>query len=322
MSSPSSSDLVATMQSVQTYLCRFVGPIFLFMGTVGCIVNLIIFTQKTLRRSPCSIYFIAYNIANFLYIYCVLLFLIVSLGYNIDPSIHSLVFCRLRLYSGLLFHCLSQFYLILASIDRMLVTSRNALTRRRSTHRLAYICIFIGAIFWALFHSHALIFPAITEIAPQYFICNFQQGTEESFVVYYTIMEETLLLSIMIICGLYSINNIRRVGRVRAALNEPVIVATVASDAHSPSSKDRQFVFMLIMDIIIYTLFSFVLAIFFMYQEITQNYVKSSGRIQVENNVRNLCFFCLNIPCCTSCYANLIVSKTFRNEVKKMFLWR
>jgi len=204
----------------------------------------------------------------------------------------------------------------------MLVTSRNALTRRRSTHRLAYICIFIGAIFWALFHSHALIFPTITEIAPQYFICNFQQGIEESFIVYYTILEETLLLSIMIICGLYSINNIRDLGRVRAAPNESVRGTTVANGSYSPSSKDRQLLSMLLMDIIIYTLFSFVLAIFFMYQQITQNYVKSSGRIQVENNVRNLCFFCLNIPCCTSFYANLIVSKTFRNEVKKMFLWR
>jgi hypothetical protein len=260
--------------------------------------------------------------ANFLYIYSVLLFSIMILGYNIDPSIYNLVLCRLSLYAALLFHCLSQFNLILASIDRMLVTSRNALTRRRSTHRLAYICVFTGAIFWVLFHSHALILPTITQIVPHDFVCNFQQGVETSFVVYYTIIKETLLLSLMIIFGLCSINNIRDVGRVRAALNEPVRVATVAIGSHLPSSKDRQLVFMLIMDIIIYALFSFVLAIYFMYQQITQNYVKSSDRIQVENNVRNICFFCLNIPCCTSCYANLTVSKTFRNEVKKVFLWR
>jgi hypothetical protein len=204
----------------------------------------------------------------------------------------------------------------------MLVTSRNALTRRRSTHRLAYICIFIGAIFWALFHSHALIFPTITQIVPHDFLCNFRQGIEANFVAYYTIIKETLLLSLMIIFGLYSINNIRDVGRVRAALNEPLRGTTVAIGSHLPSSKDRQLVFMLIMDIIIYALFSFVIAIDFIYQQITQNYVKSSDRIQVENNVRNICFFCLNIPCCTSCYANLIVSKTFRNEVKKVFLWR
>jgi hypothetical protein len=204
----------------------------------------------------------------------------------------------------------------------MLITSRNALTRRRSTHRLAYICISIGAIFWALFHSHVLIFATIIEIVPHYFICNFQQGIETSFIVYYTIIEETLLLSIMIICGLYSINNIRDVRRVRVTRNEPVGVSTVAIDSQTLSSKDRQLVFMLIMDIIIYALFSFVLAIYFMYQQITQNYVKSSDRIQVENNVRNLCFFSINIPCCTSFYVNLIVSKTFRNEVKKVFSWR
>jgi hypothetical protein len=204
----------------------------------------------------------------------------------------------------------------------MLVTSRNALTRHRSTHRLACISVFIGAIFWALFHSHALILPTITQIVPHDFVCNFRQGVEANFVAYYAIIKETLLLSVMIICGLYSIKNIRDVGRVRAALNEPVRVITVPIGSHLPSSKDRQLVFMLIMDIIIHALFSFVIAIDSIYQQITQNYIKSSDRIQVENNVRNLCLFCLNIPSCTSCYANLIVSTTFRNEVKKVFLLR
>lgn len=314
MSSQSSSDLAVTMKSVQTYLYRFGGPILIFFGTIGSILNLIIFTQKTLRKSPCSVYFIAYNIANFLYINSGLLFLTISLGYNIDPSIYNLVVCRFRLYASLFFHCLSQFYLILASIDRLLITSRNALTRRRSTHRLAYECILIGTIFWALFHSHALIFTNITEILPHYFLCNFQQGIQSTFVTYYTLIKETLVLALMMICGLYSISNIRNIHHIRGTIME--------GNLNSTTSKDRQLIFMLIMDIISYALFSFVLAIFLIYQQITQNYIKSFDQIQIENNIRRICLFSMAISCCSSFYANLIVSKTFRNEVKKFFLRR
>ncbi|CAF1258075.1 unnamed protein product [Adineta steineri] len=321
MSSQYSSNLVVTMQLVQTYTCQIVGSILIFIGTVGCIFNLIIFSKKTLRKNPCSIYFIAYNIVNLLYIYCNLLYTVVSLGYDIDPAIYSLVFCRLHLYASLLFHCLNQYYLILASIDRMFITSRNANRRRRSTKRLAYICIIIGTIFWALFHSHTLIFTSIIQFAPYVYVCYFQPGAETTFVAYYTIITETLVLVLMITCGLCSLNNIRKIRRIRAISNESV-KNVPKNNLRSASSKDRQFVFMLIVDIIIYTLFTFVLPIFLIYGQITQNDVKSFERTQIENIIRNLCLFSITIPSCLSCYANFAISKTFRNEIKTILLCR
>ncbi|CAF0862984.1 unnamed protein product [Adineta steineri] len=71
---------------------------------------------------------------------------------------------------------LGAFYLILASIDRVLVTSSNTRTRQRSTRRLAYICIGSGTLFWTLFHCHTLILTDIQEIAPGYSICYARAG--------------------------------------------------------------------------------------------------------------------------------------------------
>ncbi|CAF4801260.1 unnamed protein product [Rotaria sp. Silwood1] len=142
-----SSDTVATMKSAEKYLYQFVCPMLAIVGTISCIVNLIVFTQKTLRKHPCSIYFVAYNVANFMYIYSALLTVTLSVGYNINAIVDNLIICRLYLYVIILFNCLSPFYLILASVDRILVTSSNALTRRRSTRRFAYLCIIIGTLF-------------------------------------------------------------------------------------------------------------------------------------------------------------------------------
>ncbi|CAF1234373.1 unnamed protein product [Rotaria sp. Silwood1] len=318
----SASETIAAMKAAQKYLYQCGGPILMLIGTIGCMLNLIVFTQKALRKNPCSIYFIAYNVANFLYIYSSLLALTLSVGYSIDVSIYNLIICRLRLYTVSLFNTLSPFYLILASVDRIFVTSSNALTRQRSTRRFAYLCILIGTLFWALFHSHALIASNIRQLAPNAFLCYFQQGIHLVFVSYYAVIKETSTLLLMIICGLWSVKNIRNIQHVRGVTNLSTSRTTTEGSSHSASSKDRQLIFMLLLDIIICASFSFAFAIFLMYQQITQNYTKSSDQIQIENIVRNLCLFSAGIPFCTSCYANLIVSKTFRYEAKKALSWK
>jgi hypothetical protein len=247
-----------------------------------------------------------------------LLPLTLSLGYSIDTSVYNLVICRLRLYITVLCNCLSAIYLIWASIDRILITSPNARTRQRSTPRLACICIGFGALFWALFHSHALILTNIIQLGPNYFICYFQEGVYRDFVGYYSLFKEIVALSLMILCGLWSIKNIQSTNRVRLAPDVSVNRTGVESNSHSTLSKDRQLMFMLLIDTTIYGLFSFMYAIFLIYQQITQDYIKSADRIQIENIIQNLCLFSIGIPFCSSCYTNLISSKTFRKEVKKV----
>lgn len=86
-SKTSSTDLINTMTAAVTYLYQIGGPIFIVIGSIGSILNLIVFTQRTLRKNPCSTYFIAYNVANFLYMYGSLLSLTLDIGYHIDPSV-------------------------------------------------------------------------------------------------------------------------------------------------------------------------------------------------------------------------------------------
>jgi hypothetical protein len=318
----SSADVIASIKLAQLYLFQVGSVILLFIGTLSAILSMAVFSQKNLRKNPCSIYLIAYNVANLAYIYSTVLPLTLSEGFKIDYTIYHLGLCHLRFYAAILFNCLSPFYLILASIDRILVTSRNVHIRQRSTLRLAYLCLIIGTLFWAVFHCHALIFTEIIEESPTDFLCYYQPGTYLAFFSYYAIIKEITAFSLLTIFGLWSIRNVRNALRARVVINESMNGITVEGGLRSTSSKDRQLALMLLLDATIYALFSFVYASFLMYQQITQNVVKSSERTTIENFVTVLCIFMMSIPFCISLYTNLIVSKTFRSEVKKVLSCR
>jgi hypothetical protein len=317
----SSTGILDALKLANKYLYQIGGPILMVIGTASCILNLIVYTQKNLRKNPCSIYLIAYNIANLAYIYSSLLPITLTVGYNVDSTVSNLNICRLRLYTTILSNCLSAFYLVFASIDRILITSRDALTRQRSTRRMAYLSLSSGTLFWSLFHIHTIIFANITQIGSNSFLCYYQQGVYLAFVSYYSLIKQILSFSLMLICGLWSIKNIQNTTRrITVIRNTSLSRTAVTNSLHSTSTKDRQFFLMLIMDITIYALFSFLFAIYLLYEQITQYYIKSAEQIQIENNVRNICLYGVSISISVSFYTNFIVSKTFRHELKNVFL--
>ena len=314
------SDLLVSVKAAEKHLYQFGGPILMFLGVVGCILNSLVFSQKNLRKNPCSIYFLAFNTANFFYIFSSLLPLTLNSGYNSDISTQYLVLCRIRFYVTVLANALSASYLILASIDRILITSSNARTRQRSHLRYAYICLIVGISFWTVFHIHALIATNIIAVAPRTFICYFQLGVYLAFISYYALIKELSTLVLLTLCGFWSIKNIRSSARRIIPMTNTSGSRTAAtSTIRSTSSKDHQLMLMLLMDIIFYVSFSLTFACFLAYQQITQYDIKNLERVQIENSIRNFCLFGVGISFSSSCYANLLVSKTFRTELKKIF---
>jgi hypothetical protein len=317
----SEADIIASIISAQTYLYRLGGPILMVIGTVSCILNLIIFMKKNLRKNPCSIYLIAFNVTNLLLVYTSLFLSTLSYGFNTNLPSYNLGFCHFDLYIGFLLDILSPFYLILASVDRVLVTSRNARTRKRSTHRLAYICIISGTIFWSLYHIHALIFSNIIEILPNYFICYFATNTYLEYTSYYSLIVKAFLVPLcMIVLGLRTIRNVRSVGRAQVA---PALSTTRTGEGNavqSPHSKDRQLIKILTINIGVYLIFNLMLSSILLYDQITQNWVKSALQSQIDLFLLYVSLFSSYISFSIGCYTNLWVSKTFRSEIKNVLL--
>ncbi|CAF1363953.1 unnamed protein product [Adineta steineri] len=291
------------------YLYQYGGPLLMVAGSVGCILSLLVFSTKSLRKNPCSIYFIAYNIANLCQICTTFLQAILAYGYNIDISVSSISFCRFICYIGYVFDILSPFYLILASIDRMLVTSRNARTRKFSNNHLAYGSVISGTIFWMLFHIHIFIFFRIIEVIPNYYICYTNSNVYLAFANYYGLIKTIIIPILMLIFEVYTIKNIQSSHRTRAA----PLTTTVGGNTLNPSRfTDHQLMRILFINVTVYIIFNLFPVIVAIYNQINQ--------YQMNLFLTSLSHFVYYIPISIGCYTNLIVSKTFRNKTKNLLL--
>src|SRR5690349_17484154 len=66
------------------------------IGNIGLIFNCIIFYQPALRKSPCSIYFIASNVSQFFVFNIALLTRLLLFGYDIKTIYFNRWYCKIR----------------------------------------------------------------------------------------------------------------------------------------------------------------------------------------------------------------------------------
>jgi hypothetical protein len=309
------------LSSIQRNLFRFGGPILLFVGSVSSTLNMMVFTKKKLRKNPCSICFMGVNIINFLYFYLLLLLVTLSYGYNIDPSASNIVICRFRFYMGWVLACLQSSYIILASIDRTLITSRNAETRNLSSRRLITTSMIGLALFWMVIHIHALIFTELVQYGPNYFVCYFQPGTYNTVIPYVSLVTTGCLpLLLMIVFAFWTVKNVRQVRRPIHPPGPINTAVTVVGRQHTLQSKDQQLIRMLLVDIISFVICKCSFTVMQIYLQITQYNEKSAEQQTIEQIISQLTYFIYYIDSCISCYTNMFVSKTFRKELKDILL--
>ncbi|CAF0954329.1 unnamed protein product [Adineta ricciae] len=203
-------NLISTLLSVQQNLFKIGGPILIFLGVVSNLLSLTVFIQKNFRKNPCSIYFMAFNVSNLILIYGSLLPPVLEIGYNINHTAFNLGLCRLRLYVAFVFNCLCPSYLILASIDRVIMSSANANVRKYSTQRHAYILSISNAVSWSVSLIHVAIFSTIIELNSVGFLCYLQPGSYTIAVTIGSLAKEIITPTSMFILGLWTIKNVRR----------------------------------------------------------------------------------------------------------------
>ncbi|CAF3713235.1 unnamed protein product [Rotaria sordida] len=118
---------------------------------------------------------------------------------------------------------------------------------------------------------------------------------------------------VMAIFGILTIRNFRHV-RLHPTSDE--------SNTTGPlSSKDRQLTIMLLFEVLVFIIFSLIGSILFVY---TQRIPNESKTIEQQTLDFFLLDFGLNlvfVQSATSCYVNLIVSKSFRQNIQKL-IWK
>lgn len=164
----------------------------------------------------------------------------------------SLALCKIKLYFSYVGCIVPPSLVILACIDRLMLSSLRAKFRSWSRPRIAYRLIAAVSIFWVLFSSHAFFGSTIySGLAGPY--CYIQKGSYSLFITVYAICLNYLLPTIlMVVLGLLTMINVRRTqGRVRPTINGGYM-----------QRKDRYLLRMLLFQVLVNTIFILPLAAF------------------------------------------------------------
>ncbi len=122
----------------------------------------------------------------------------------------------------------------------------------------------------------------------------------------------------MIIFGLLTRKNIRQVRRIGIDVGVCVLTNEVRLMPYSQTlnAKERQMIVMLLVELLVYIIFSCINLIYLLYKQLTEYELKSIEKQMIEQFISTILFF---IPYSINFYINLLVSKAFHKEIKKIF---
>ncbi|CAF1000199.1 unnamed protein product [Rotaria sp. Silwood1] len=251
----------------------------LLFGTIGNVLNLLIFYQPKHRTNPCAVYFFYASIAGLIALYSGLLSRF-FVGFSLDASATNAIICKLRAFIVWVSTTASSWFLTYATIDRYFISCRDvqrrSLSNLRFTRRLMIITVVGGSLIFA--ETFYCYIPNLRN-SPltcygQNMICRLYN--EIASAVVFVFIPST----IMLIFGYATVQNVRKL------LYPIVSMVNSRGIAITMKKTDRQLIQMLIVQIILLTIFNIPLAIQRLYLTSTLNIQKSLLRSTIEN----LCF--------------------------------
>jgi hypothetical protein len=293
----------AILPIIQSKLILYGYPIFMILGDIGNLFIVIIFSKY--RQNTCAIYLIALAILNSIYLTFYSFNGIFPFYYG-DETIRAFVLCKLRSYLVNIFGELGNTMIVLACIDRFLLTSSRVTYRAFSTPKRAKWLILFSIIFWSLFLSFT---PVIITIV------NGQCG---NFGIYGTIYSAYSIIFIglippMILCifGYLAYRNMRQAhNRIQPVLNNQININ------NSMRRRDRELWVMVISEVLVYVVTASFYPITVIEMMISQNIIsnKSVEYLQIESFLSFIGLFFVFINRASPFYIYLIVSKPFRRN--------
>jgi hypothetical protein len=231
-------------------------------------------------------------------------------GFKINLKNSNVVLCKVYFYAAFFLSTLLPTVLILASIDRLLISSQNVDTRLYSSKRLAYFSLSINTVFWFIFYFHILIKVNIQKIRPSYFVCYYDLSQVYLyFVSYSSLIINCLFCLIMIVLCMFAFKNVQRICAVPRQQRKQIRTMT---------KKDFQLLRCLFAQDIVYIIFSISLSVSMVYQTATIYKIRTPLERAMVNFFNHFSLFLHHIPYCVSFYIFVVVSKAFRNELKRM----
>lgn len=273
---------VSTLKYFTIQYNQFVPPLIVAFGIIGNCLNLLIFSRRALRSNPCTTYFLALSIA---YVNT----LISGQFINYLRDVHGILIqtanvplCRLR---SMILHCslaLSSWLIVLAGMDRFLISSREVRRRNLSTLRNARLTVAIATLICLLSYCHSL-FLFTVDATPSGRSCYAPAGSYRIFYDFFFFATYSFTPPIlMIIVGLATFRHIIHV-RQLVAPHADLVTVSARPRVHQMRRKDRQFLTMLLLQLFFSAFLTLPVAMLKIYVTLTQDQTKSAGQLEAES---------------------------------------
>ena len=308
--SSSDSYYIDLLNTVITRIYQYGNLTIYILGTVGDLLSIYIFLTKKWRKNVCVFYFLICLLLSLIYLNSTILATSLITGWRINAVNSSIVLCKLMFYVTFVVALLLPTILILASIDRLLISSQNVDTRLYSSRRLAYLLIGISIVFWTLFNLHILVRVHIQQIGPSSVICYYDLSSAYfNFVNYSLTVFNCSFCLLMIVLSIFAFKNVRRIRSLPR--QQPRIIRTM-------TKKDFQLLRCLFVHDVVYISVSVISSVYAVYQITSRDQKRTPLQSAIANFLVNLFTFIYFTYYCCSFFIFVCVSKAFRQEVKQL----
>ncbi|CAF0855586.1 unnamed protein product [Adineta steineri] len=301
-SSSTITPAIVQLQFISQYISMTLGFILLISGTIGNSINTIVFFKLgNWKHNACSLYIFVKSLFDLFLLIIGVTNQITRLGFNIDLTAQSRVWCKLAISLINITFLNSLTCMCLQSIDAYFCSSRSPTWRQKSNVRMARYYI-VGFLFLWICHvmPYGILYNLLTKGSTS--ICT---TINPNFVRYNTYFVNLCLYAVIpiIIVTVFSFLTYRNLRTL------------TTQDRHSLSTLTRQMISLALLQVITLLVFQVPYAIVQIYSLVTMNLAKSTYR-QAQEEVVNYFFHGYvygTFACSFYCYC--IVSKRFRKEV-------
>jgi hypothetical protein len=167
MSSNNSTISAANVQSAlfSQYLSLTLGFVILIIGIIGNSLNILIFlTFGTYKSSACSQYMLAGSLFDLVFLLIGIITRILGQGFNLDFTLTSRVWCKLRPSILEMISLCSFTCLCLQSVDVFCCTSRSVAMRQRSNVKISRYLLIGLVLFWTVHELPSFIFQDLVSV--------------------------------------------------------------------------------------------------------------------------------------------------------------
>jgi hypothetical protein len=285
-------------------------------GTIGLVLNVLVFNRPALRRNPCSLYFLASTYANMFVVFIILPMRVISTIFNVDLAYLNIGLCKLEYYLFLTMRSLAIWFIVLACVDRYIHTLGNELQRRRlSSSKMATRSIVFVTILLFLAYIHVpinyLVITQTDRLNQVTSACIGPQGIYRTFAnLWHAVLYSVCPAFVMFIFGLLTLINIRRRRRQIA----PRVVDTRPMTRRS----DNELLRMLTVQVLIIMLSTFPYPVYQAYASTTVNIVKSQLRIAEDRMGSQIVAGTAYVAHASGFYLFTLTGTIFRKELIKI----